>query len=87
MIAAAAMPWKSACGRVPSRRSGSAGPCSRPAIGVRQEGHEGEGADHDERGRLADGPGHRQDDAGHDPRRRGREDGARTICQRVAPRA
>ena len=47
-----------------------------PGERVRQERHEREGSDEDQRSRLADGSGHRQDDPGHDPRRCGRQDRA-----------
>ena len=75
MIAAAEMPWKSACGRWPTEdldRQDRVAALDR----VGQEGHETAAPMRMQRRRLADGAGHGQDDAGHDPGRGGRQDRA-----------
>ena len=76
MIAAAAMPWKSSCGRWAQLKTWIGRTVKPPWSGCGSDGHERGRADDDERRRLADRPGHGQDDAGHDPGRGGREDRA-----------
>ena len=75
MIVAAAMPWKSSCGRCAQLKTWIGRTVKPPSNGCGSEGHERRRADDDERRGLADRPGHRQDDAGHDARRRRRQDG------------
>ena len=54
----------------PTGRPGSAGPCSRPGTAAGRKVTKVDRSDEDEWRRLADRPGHRQDDPGHDSGRR-----------------
>ena len=76
MMVAAASPWKSVLRTARpvedlDRQDGVA-----PLERARQEGHEADGPDEDERRGLADRAGHGQDDAGQDAGRGRWQDGA-----------
>ena len=85
MIVAAAMPWKSACGRLAQSKTWIGRTVKPPSSGCGSERHERGRPDDDERRGLADRPGHGQDDAGHDPGRGRRQD--RAPDHLPAPRA